>query len=388
MRCASPLLVAVSFALVACTLQPSTAKRADVQSADVLAGRYIEQSVPTLAVVASELLEPSPDMQAFARRYGGEGRSRVLTLRGLLQGMAEAGYLQAEYEAQRTLRPGDVFEQRRGNCLSYTMMFVALARSAGLDARFQVVDVPPQWNQRDHWVVLDHHVNSVVENVRVDSKHTRDMVVDFNLADYQGNFERRTIADAEAFARYFSNLGVEAMIDGNDGLALAYLREALMQDPNLSTAWVNVGVLHSSQGADEIARYAYEQALLADATDLSAMSNLAALLERLGESEQAGRFRSRIAWHRQRNPYFHYSESLVAFEQGRLDAAQVHLARALRLKDEEHQFHFLKARLAAAEGDAQLIRQSLRTALELAQSGPMKRRYRGKLEQLRTAAEG
>ncbi len=385
MRVAGPVLMALSLTLGGCGL-PGPRSTPDLLATEVLSGGYIDAPVPSLTLSAPALLEPSDDMQAFARRYGGEGRSRVRTLRDLLGGMRDAGYLQAQYAAQRTLTPVDVFEQRRGNCLSYTMMFVVLARSAGLEARFQLVDVPPQWNQREDWVVLDQHVNSVVEDVRVDSNHTRDMVVDFNLADYQGSFARRTITDAEAFARYFSNLGVEAMIDGNHGLALAYLREALRNDPGLSAAWVNVGVLHASQGADDIARFAYEQALLADARDLSAMSNLATLLERAGDRVQAQRFRDRIAWYRQRNPYYHYSESLSALDTGDLQAARRHLSRALRLKGDEHQFHFLKARLAAASGDAQQTRQSLRAALDRARGGSVRRRYEGKLEQLQAAA--
>ena len=54
------------------------------------------------------------------------------------------------------MTPGSLFRQPkpsagRGNCLSFSSMFVAMAREADLTAYFQEVYIPPNWRTvNDH----------------------------------------------------------------------------------------------------------------------------------------------------------------------------------------------------------------------------------------------
>ena len=44
-----------------------------------------------------------------------------------------------------TRTASETFRARRGNCLSFSNMFVAMARDVGLDVQFQEVEIPPDW---------------------------------------------------------------------------------------------------------------------------------------------------------------------------------------------------------------------------------------------------
>ena len=83
--------------------------------------------------------------------------------------------------AEVTRTASDTFHDRQGNCLSFTMLFVGLARAAGLTANYQSVEVPPTW-ANDGQVVIASHVNAVVR-----TGFGEETVVDFNIRAATGD---------------------------------------------------------------------------------------------------------------------------------------------------------------------------------------------------------
>ena len=81
-------------------------------------------------------------------------------LLALLHGMEERGLFSLDHdETTRTAR--GTFHDPQGNCLSFTMLFVGLARAAGLTATYQSIIVLPTW-ANDGQVVIANHVNTIV----------------------------------------------------------------------------------------------------------------------------------------------------------------------------------------------------------------------------------
>ena len=67
------------------------------------------------------------------------------------------------YNNQRTQTASEAFYSRSGNCLSLAALYVASARYLGMDARFQAVEIPFQWLQRDKTMYYLGHVNALVK---------------------------------------------------------------------------------------------------------------------------------------------------------------------------------------------------------------------------------
>ena len=153
-----------------------------------------------------------------------------LRMKRLINGMADAGYLDLKYEATQTYTAAEVFRTRTGNCLSFTNLFVALARESRLDARYQIIDVPPIWDSADGWVMLNSHINVIVRDVRLGSAVSRDYIVDFNTPEYDGTWPRRVVSDRVAFALFYNNRAVEAMRAGDLRLAFANFKLADLQE--------------------------------------------------------------------------------------------------------------------------------------------------------------
>jgi tetratricopeptide (TPR) repeat protein len=281
-----------------------------------------------------------------------------------------------------TRSAAETFRARRGNCLSFASMFVALAREAGLDAEFEEVEVPPDWSMSNDLFVLNRHVN-----VRVDLGAAGVNVVDFNISDFKATYDIETISDRRAVAHFFNNLGVERMQDGNTVEAVALFRRAVEADNgDFAPAWTNLGMLYRKAGHLEHAEACYLRALRADRRDTVAMSNLVGLYERMGRFDRAAEYRERVRQHRLENPYYRFRLAQDAFFERDFDGAIEHLEHAIRRQHEEHQFYFLLGLCHLMEGRDGEARRCMARAEELATSAEAKRRYSTKIDALMAAS--
>ena len=247
--------------------------------------------------------------------------------------------------AEVTRTASRTFHDRQGNCLSFTMLFVALARAAGLTVSYQTVEVPPSWSY-DGQVVIATHVNAAVR-----MGGGEETIVDFNVRPYQGTGRSRRVSDAYALALFYTNLGAEALLKTDYAASLALLREAANVDADIAGLWVNLGVLYARHGRFEHAEAAYLRALRADDETPSALANLALVYEALGEHRLAERLvYERVQDYRERNPYYHYTAAASAFERGQLADALASLRKAVRLKHDEHEFYALRGQVQTALG--------------------------------------
>jgi tetratricopeptide (TPR) repeat protein len=277
-----------------------------------------------------------------------------------------------------TRTAAETFHVRKGNCLSFSSMFVAMARDVGLHAEFQEVEIPPDWTLDKDTYVLNQHVN-----VRVDMGLAGKKVVDFNIADFKTSYEMQRIPDTRALAHYYNNIGVERMLAGDTASALVCFRRAIADnDRRFSPAWTNLGTLYLRKGHTAQAEAAYLQALKASQFDLVAMSNLARLYERLGDRERAAEYQKRVVYHRKLNPYYRYELARRAYAAQHYDEAIGHLKYAIHKRPKEDTFYFLMALSYLQKGDSQTARRWLARAQEVAATDPLKRRYSSKIDTL------
>jgi Flp pilus assembly protein TadD len=257
------------------------------------------------------------------------------------------------------------------------MLFVALAREANLNVSYQMVDIPPFWSADSDVIMLNNHVNAFI-----DGSLDQDYVVDFNVADFKGNYESREVTDGYALALYYSNLGAESLVAEDYERSFAELRAAITAYPEIPGPWVNLGVLYSRRGLLDHAEASYLHALAADRENRSALTNLVSLYESRGEDERAEVYRKEVRAYQQRNPYYHYFLAQQAYGEQRFEDALELADRAIRLKRDEHQFYFLQALAYHGLGRTEDAERSLVEARDSAQFAEIRDRYDSKLEAL------
>ncbi len=364
---------------VACTTWRRNLDHPRIGPDELLAGASLGVAGrrPASVVPEQEVLALSPEMREFLDAHVDRKGSAELKLDQLVSAIMDKRTFGVVYD-DRTRTASETFRARLGNCLSFSNLFVAMARDVGLHVEFQEVDIPPDWTLDKDTYVLNQHVN-----VRVDLGQAGVRVVDFNIADFRASYEMRTISDERALAHYYNNIGVERMLSGDTGSALACFRKAVAEGARrFSPAWTNLGTLYMRNGHPAHAEAAYLQALRDDDGDLVAMSDLARLYQGRGDAELAAAYRKKVVRHRWLNPYYRYELAHQAYVAHHFDAAIGHLKYAIHQRPREDRFYFLLGMSYLGKGNDAEGRRWLARAQEVAATDALKRKYSSKLDTL------
>ncbi len=378
-RAAAPLIVI--WLMNGCVSMAPDEPAATIGPDRLLSGDALGVSGGGRLMADADVLRLSPEMTAFIDQYVDRNANAYLQLHQLIYAVIGDATFGLTYDNQ-TQTAEETFRDRSGNCLSFTNLFVSMARDVGLRVSYQEVDIPPDWTESDGTFTLNRHVN-----VHVDLGMAGGHVVDFNIGDFRSSYDRRIISDQRALAHFFNNKGVQALQRGNAGAAFANLRHALARDPEFAPAWSNLGTLYRRQRLWTYAEASYLQALEVNRNEYVAMSNLASLYAERGDAERSAWFEKRASRHRMRNPYYRFGLARDAFRDGDFDSAIGHLRYAVRRKPQEDSFHFLLGLSYLQKGDAKRARPWLDRAEALAQTDALKRNYRSKIDLLLSSGE-
>jgi Flp pilus assembly protein TadD len=353
--------------------EPTEASEIDV--AILLRGDAFDDA-GTTPIPAEDILAVDDGMRAFVDEYVDPRSGRSLRLQQLLRAIISDGSFGLVY-GDSTRTASATFEARAGNCLSFTNMFIAMAREADLEVSYQEVDIPPDWDMRGDSYILSRHVNV---HVRLDGDGVH--VVDFNIDDFKSTYDRQKISDERAFAHFYSNKAVEQLQAGNYDAAFAQLRTALESDREFAAGWINLAALYNRVGEPVYAEAAYLEALRLQPNELLAMSNLTRLYEAQGKTELAEYYNGRVRYHRDRNPYYRYQLARQAFLAREYETAIDHLEYAVRKKDWEDSFYFLMGLSYLQLGEERQARKWLEKAEAVADTEALKRNYQSKMDLL------
>ncbi len=311
----------------------------------ILSGELLFDEPPSSAELPSyDLMTLSPMMRVVAEEVALQHRhsaERAEALHRALLSSPMVGGLGMRYTALNTTTAARAFERREVNCLSFTLMYVAMARHIGLKAGVNDVQVPPTWDMRDNEsFLLFRHVNAKVMLPRGD-----ELVLDLEMERYSPVYDQRVIGDRQVEAQFYNNLGMERVALGDRHSGFLHLRKALQMDDQQSHIWNNLGTLYKRMGEHEAAETAYLQGLTLAPGDLPLMSNLSSLYEARGEPEKAAHFLQRVREHRNSNPYYLYSLAQEQLAQGNVAQAERYLELAMARQNEDPRFYTLAAEI-------------------------------------------
>ncbi len=362
--------------LAGCAAQV-TPVHSPITPAMLLEGQPLTGGVEPQPLPEVDILGIDADMRRFVAERVAAGGPDRWRLRGLLRALLRDEGFTIEYQ-ERTYTAAETFRLRRGNCLAFTSLFVALAREAGLRVSYQEVDVPPDWSLNGTNFVQNRHMNTFV-----DMGNSPEQIVDFNMPDFRASYDRRAISDERARAHYYSNVGVEHMQAGEVLPALLNFRLSLAADAGFVPAWINLGSLYQRSGSPDWAEAAWQHALQLAPREYVAISNLERLYRIGGRLAEADVLRARLERHRQQNPYYRYQQAQAAFAAARYDEAIVHLRFAIGRKANEDRFCALLGLAYLRRGDPASAQRWFARAEEVAGDEVLRQTYHSKMELLR-----
>jgi tetratricopeptide (TPR) repeat protein len=320
--------------------------------AELLSGRAILGREVTKAELPNvDLFAITPEMAAFAKRSVRRGDSyfeKVKALHVALLNSPESGGHGIVYNAYVTEPPIVTFQQRRANCLSFTLLYVALARSVGLHAIVNEVEIPPTWDLRNKKdMVFLRHVNVRLPLLGEGNNILRrdDVIIDLEMNRYRANYSQHEISDTVATAQFYSNRAMEYLDVGNFTDAFLSLRKSIDLNNQQSYVWSNLGVLYGRKKLLHEAELVYLHALELNPNDLTVMNNLSYHYNQAGNKEQALKFSRLAQRYRESNPFYKYNLALSAFEQKEYEPALQLVLQAIEREKNDVRFYELATTL-------------------------------------------
>lgn len=330
---------------------PAPDALAKALSGELVLGRaYTEQELPE-----TDLFGLSSEMKQFVDRVvkgkNSDDAKAEAIHRGLLGPVSENGR-GITYSAQVTNTGIDAFSAREANCLSYTLLYVAMAKYAGLDAYFNEVILPPTWDMRGEdtylfmrhmnaRVVMPKFMRSLAKVIDVGDARNDDIVVDLEMRRYRSTYKQKKLNKDQTASQFYSNRGMELAAAGDSVNAFLHLRKALVLSENASYIWSNMGSFYRRQGFLVEAEALYLQGLLTGPNDYTVMHNLTGLYKEMGNKEKEKIFRERVRRHRAANPYYQYKLAQDWMADGNHKKALEHLEKALAQEKTEPRFYRL-----------------------------------------------
>jgi len=315
--------------------------------------------------------------------YSAKGRSAAPNLLKLI--VSTYG-LNVEYDSSTTLTAAESFAKRSANCLSYSMLALALANKVGLDADIRLIDTPLSWDYiDDSQLKFNRHVNIAITS-RIKRQPTVSLTGNSNHGSASSRFSRTSssgrkqiiVGDInapdmniehlpainlklnEVRSLYFSNRASELIIAGNVRQAFGYLNRALSEDPDNSDAWVNIGIIYRRANHFDAAEVAYLRALNANYNNYVGLQGLSRVYNAQNRLEEAQEINNRLTFRRAKNPYYHFS--LAKKYQDSPATALKHLDKAIQLAKHEYRFYYFKAVIHARQGDKDSTSKALTLA--------------------------
>ncbi len=310
----------------------------------------------------AQIMAVPPALRALVQeRVNAPGRGQSQRLRRLIELMSTSrDGLRLEYYDDATQTVEQAYLNRQVNCLTYTLVFLALAREAGLDAYPQEIDETLSWQQRQDVVYRSNHVNAAV---RLGAQR---YVVDVGSSFVIGRHPAHAIGEQRLLAQYYNNRAAQLMVLGDLPAALAHADISIELDPAYATTWSNTGVLRLHSGDSAGAERAYATALSLAPEHSSALFNLVALYQRSGDHDRETQFRRRLDKVQSQDPFHQFMLALQFEQRGEYAEAIKRYRRAIRLHGGEHRFYHGLARAYAHAGNPRSARRALQRALALA----------------------
>lgn len=302
--------------------------------------------------------------------------SPLVRLRRLVELVIDKEGLGVSYAPEATGSVAQTVAARSANCVSYTMLFLALARAAGLEAHAQEVGQTLSWREDGGIFYRNNHVNA---GVRIGHRH---YVVDFARDSVIALQAPVPVSDQRLLAYYYNNLAVREMEQGRLPAALQLVQQAIALDPRHAPHWSNAGVIEGRNGGLEAAERSYLKALSLDRRHVGALFNLAGLWQRRGDAAREAGFRQRLEKVQQADPLYHFLQARSSEQKQDYAGAIRHYRRAIQLHGSEHRFHAALARVYQRTGETALAIKSLARAQALSE-GAIRDQYETELEGLR-----
>jgi tetratricopeptide (TPR) repeat protein len=302
-----------------------------------------------LLAAGEDPFEAPPELREFSRQHTLNHQSAASKLGALLKALftpQEEGGLGIKYDNAYTRTPLEAWRDRKANCLTLTVLYVAACKTIGYEAHYGESLRVSRWRRVGNTIRYERHVVAVVHTGNIG----QELVADF-LPEIRRDSQLITaLTPKRVLALFHSNRAVELLAESRSEEAQQSAQESISVDPGLGVGWNILGVVQRSQGLDAEAEASFLKALAADPRDGAPCGNLENLLRAQGREDEARIYRERGLDIRKKDPFFNAFLAEEALQESQWEEAEKRIKQAIRIFPQEPDFHLIQARISLAQG--------------------------------------
>jgi tetratricopeptide (TPR) repeat protein len=225
------------------------------------------------------------DLENMARLVETFGRTKYHQAKQLAVMLLSGSDLGITYSRTSNYTATEAVLHKKANCISYTNLFIGMARALRVDAQYAEVTEVDSFEKVGDTIVYNSHVCAVVYD------GPKPYLIDFSLTDYPQYHQWRAISDLEAVASFYNNIASGIFLKREDENylkeAITYLTMAYKLYPDSPQVYNNLGVVELERGNVEAAEKYFHRSLAIHPGYFAAYNNLASIYLRRGETEEA-----------------------------------------------------------------------------------------------------
>jgi tetratricopeptide (TPR) repeat protein len=274
----------------------------------------------------------------------GQGLSTRVRLERLLEQLYTREGILLSYTSGHTTGAMQTWRNKRGDCLSLTILAYAAAKSLRIDAHMQEVPIANVVDRRDGLDFVNSHVNVFVNNASEVSLNGHlygagGFVIDF---EPQPGSRRAGswLPENAILARYYNNRATEFMVAKDRARAYAYYRAAIAAAPDYAPAYANLAHLYAAHGLPGNAEQLLLHAIALEGPSYAPLRALQQLLASQGRTPEAQRYADLLKRRQNEDPYHWFGLGLAALNDGRYGQAILALERAASLTSGFEEVHY------------------------------------------------
>jgi tetratricopeptide (TPR) repeat protein len=242
-------------------------------------------------------------------------------LHRVLRFMTDRGLLGFQYAQDVTVTAREAYHARRGNCMSYTNLFLGIARHLDVPVFLIHINEATSFYEKDGTFVVSTHMAVGY-----------DAVVRITLVDLGGESDRLRVyeraSDLAGFCLFYNNVAVEKMLSGDIPGAEKLLAFLVRIFPPLKETRNNLGALYLRQARYEEALALYTVLAAASPDYRPAFTNGLVAARGAGRQDLVERFAQGAATLAEKDPFYLFNQGVTAFQKGDYTTAESYFHRA------------------------------------------------------------
>src|SRR5882757_5914842 len=224
------------------------------------------------------------------------------------------------YSRNHSTIAAETWRRKSGDCLSLTVLSYSLAKALDMSVQMQEVRVPVVFDRRGNVESVNRHVNVLIRSVgqlylKDGSMRSGDVIIDFE-PQITSRREGLALSGDGILARFYNNVAVEYLAQGDLTLAYAHFKAAILADAGYSPTYANLAQLYKRRGLLQSAEQLLLYAIALDDDADIALRSLHQLLVSQGRESEASKYAEILRTKQDKDPYYWLGVGLDHLQRG------------------------------------------------------------------------